>query len=137
MAFQFVYVPPRPFKNFDAYVNEWRRRFSDSASKEKEAPCRTCRGCGRVRKFKDRDPIEGYKLAPWYDCANCQGTGTEPGGMEALKTIYKADIKDWQERHRKALIILRKQKIALNKVRAVLSREELDLLNLGKVIQEG
>lgn len=46
-----------------------------SSPKKISYPCYKCDGKGKVRKEEDRCPIEGYKLAPWYDCGFCNGTG--------------------------------------------------------------
>lgn len=50
-------------------------------------PCNNCNGRGKEQQFKDRDPIEGYKFAPWYPCEDCKGTGAIPK-KEFLK-LYK------------------------------------------------
>lgn len=38
-------------------------------------PCFRCGGKGKIRKAEDRDPVEGYKLAPWHECGKCEGKG--------------------------------------------------------------
>lgn len=37
--------------------------------------CHICNGSGKVRNSAERDPIEGYKMANWYSCENCDGEG--------------------------------------------------------------
>lgn len=38
-------------------------------------PCFACGGKGKIRKPEDRDPVEGYKMAPWHICEKCGGSG--------------------------------------------------------------
>lgn len=37
--------------------------------------CPGCNGHGKQRDIKDLDPVEGYKLAPYYKCFMCKGEG--------------------------------------------------------------
>lgn len=37
--------------------------------------CFVCDGSGYTYKWKDRDPIEGYKLAPRHNCDFCSTMG--------------------------------------------------------------
>lgn len=46
--------------------------------------CQVCFDYGWVRKFEDRDVIEGYKLAPKYRCpVNCKAA-KEWAGVEHI-----------------------------------------------------
>jgi len=72
-------------------------------------PCVLCSGRGWYHNPDDRDPIEGYKLAPAHKCQACAGTGR--GTKEAVKAIYdeivakfRADLTAWKEAegHRKS-----------------------------------
>ena len=43
--------------------------------KQKLMPCYDCCGRGKIRNIKDNCPVEGYKMAPWYDCKTCHSSG--------------------------------------------------------------
>jgi hypothetical protein len=37
-----------------------------------EFPCIDCQGIGKYRRWEDRCPIEGWKMAPWVKCPHCK-----------------------------------------------------------------
>lgn len=86
--------PQKPYKNFE----ECRRLHSGRYHRDDPEfiPCLACSGRGHVRDPKDRDLIEGYKLAPWYDCKSCNGTGR--GTKKELMDYYRERLADWKER---------------------------------------
>lgn len=59
-------------------------------------PCLECGGKGKVHKEEDRDCIEGYKLAPWYQCEHCAGTGEWPKAK--VKEAYQEVVKEFKAR---------------------------------------
>lgn len=59
-------------------------------------PCPTCYGTGKVRDPAERCPIEGYKMADWYTCTSCGGSGET--NKEHIQQIYKVHQNKYQEK---------------------------------------
>lgn len=85
-------------------------------------PCLICDARGGYHKEEDRDEYEGYKLAPWYACGACGGTGQGPKKAveEAYRTItanFRAELAAWKEAevHRKTGLakLTQEEKVAL------------------------
>ena len=74
--------------SFSSLSNRWRKNGCSY-------PCLVCGGDGWYRKIEDRDPVEGYKLAPSYDCESCKGTGG--GTKEQFKAHYDTQVKHDKE----------------------------------------
>jgi hypothetical protein len=53
--------------------------------------CPCCAG-QIIRKFSDRDPIEGYKLAPQYHCPLCEGKDS----FESSHFLYGPSVAFWK-----------------------------------------
>lgn len=49
--------------------------------------CFVCNGAGRDYSWTDRDPIEGYKLAPIHICLFCDGKGNLPDEDQRMPGI--------------------------------------------------
>lgn len=77
-------------------------------------PCIECSGGGRVRDPADRDPVEGYKLAPWHKCSLCKGTGK--GTKEAIKAIYDKAVADYRAARDKFDRLTKARRQALKKL---------------------
>ena len=122
--FRLVDLPPRPFKNFDEYLQE-RRKWA-SHGKDRLYPCHSCNGSGRIiAPYEKPDPIEGYKLADTVNCYLCCGSG-EVRREQALAS-YKEVIKDWKGRYDKNKQRRELQKKLIKKIKN-LSKEELSEL---------
>lgn len=94
--------PKKPYKNIAEY--------GKSINPNKERPCRHCGGIGKVRNIEDLDPIEGYKLAPWYKCECCSD-----GELSAREfkdryndiiEVYRIELEHYNSRKDKILAIL-------------------------------
>jgi hypothetical protein len=124
--FKVTELPKRPYANFDAFLTEYRRRWR--GSKEDQLPCSHCYGSGKVHRDEDRDPIEGWKLAPLYTCDPCGGSGKTT--IWAVKALYQGAIDAWRTIYATAKIRRDKELLALAKVKRVLSLEEMVILGL-------
>ncbi|KKK74981.1 hypothetical protein LCGC14_2878300, partial [marine sediment metagenome] len=74
----YVEKPQKPYKNLeDARLRSctWARGLEKDTSLY---PCISCAGRGGVHKSEDLDPIEGYKMAPFYKCEKCDGSKYMP-----------------------------------------------------------
>lgn len=109
-------IPKRPFKTFNDYMADVRLNNRH----HKQFPCPNCDGLGRYRRAEDHDPYEGWKLADWFICPICKGTGET--SKEQYKFFYNNKIKNWQE----DACILRAKNQALKK----LSPFEIQLLGI-------
>jgi hypothetical protein len=89
-------LPKKPYDSFYDYVMAQRQRCSH----DRAYPCFNCDGRGKVRDPKDRDPYEGYKLAPWYTCNTCNGSGES--SRSVYKAMYKKTIDNWRDRYAEA-----------------------------------
>jgi len=93
----FTPEPKRPFRSLEVFrlysygVRAWHKpaRVSD------DWPCLGCEGRGWFYHDDDRDPIEGFKLAPRRKCIACNGT--RKGSKEAVKAAYEAIIARWRK----------------------------------------
>lgn len=59
-------ISPKP--NYHEFLA--RHRTQDN-----RIECPICYGSTMVRDPKECDPIEGYKMANWYECGWCEGDG--------------------------------------------------------------
>jgi hypothetical protein len=109
-------APNRPYRNLQEYAAV---RYGRS---KHLWPCVECCGRGVVRRFEDRDPIEGYKLAPLYKCGSCNGTGK--GGRDVIAAEFRELLAKWRRelkayrelqklRRSAAKKLTRKEKIAV------------------------
>ena len=112
--------PTRPWKNLQDAKRDLGNSFR--TYKADEFPCLNCHGRGKYRDQRDSDPIEGYKLAPWYQCRTCDGTGM--GSREQFMACYRERMADY----RQAIQEYDQQKARFEILREKLSDEELDLL---------
>lgn len=76
-------------------------------------PCLKCRGEGGYHKPEDRDCYEGYKMAPWYKCAACEGTGEGPKAKivalyKEYMAKYRAELAAWKAKDRLRKAALKK-----------------------------
>lgn len=95
--------------------------------------CFVCNGRGSDYCWADRDPVEGYKLAPKHTCLFCDGRGMVPDDdrrmpgvlayIQALADVEQARI---SERDRREADRARLERSAREK----LTTEELDALGL-------
>ena len=95
-------------------------------------PCMRCGGKGKIRKMEDRDPVEGFKEAPWYNCEFCGGNGKvhpsyyEPILEEELRR-FEIALKAYEE-------LVRSFESIIEKIKP----EEVEfLLNNTKVVKIG
>ena len=113
-----MYVEDRPFKS----IKEAREHHYSSCwwnNNDYKYLCEKCEGRGRYRKNEDRDPYEGWKLAPWYKCEKCNGTGegTKEEFMEwyekeqGARLKYKAKLKERDTRRKNIRSKLTKSEI--------------------------
>lgn len=119
-------LPPRPYKNVLDFWDSYRGTYK--GPKESLYPCPMCYGSGKVKKFEDRDPVEGYKLAPTYPCDVCAGSGKRPA--REIEQVYKTMMAEWRRNCQKAREFRDLQIAALFKAKQVLTKEELKALGL-------
>ena len=84
-------------------------------------PCLSCRGEGTYKKFEDRDEIEGYKLAPRYNCESCEGTGIGP------KEVFLSYIESQNQESKDKIAKFENDVHTLTAAIRKLSSEELDV----------
>jgi len=114
--------PKRPWKNLE---DARKRVCVFFRGNKNQYPCLLCDASGGYHDPKDRDPMEGYKLAPRYKCKKCHGTGV--GTKEELVAHYKKEIADY-----KATLERYKYKIArFNELTVKLSEDDLKILREG------
>jgi len=91
--------PKRPYRSLQdckqKYLKDWSYYVRNKRFTKNEFPCLKCHGYGKVHKDEDYDTIEGYKLAPWYTCPQCQGTSKID--IEEFRPRYEYYIKQWRE----------------------------------------
>lgn len=112
-------LPARPYKNLREFI---RKRYF--LYRGCDYPCVSCEGRGRYQNSEDRDPYEGYKLAPWYICEACQGTGEGP--RKPVYQEYKNEIDRWKAAVKETL----KVRVIIDGIRKKLTPEELKVLGL-------
>lgn len=94
--------------------------------------CPGCKGIGKAHLFKDRDVIEGYKLATLYYCFMCDGKGNietsnslEFEACEAYWLIYNKHI----DKQKQDIILAKNKREKLIKsAKSKLTPEELKAL---------
>ena len=86
-------LPKRPYKNFDDFY----KKNILGCNKDVEWPCFLCDGYKKIHHWEDRDPYEGYKMAPLYTCHQCNGTGQTT--KQQWKDQYKSEIDQWKQRY--------------------------------------
>lgn len=94
--------PTLPYKRLREYVI-WRHKHTPFAPKLLDPdiwPCCACGAVGKYRKPEDRDCNEGYKMAPWYTCEACGGTGCGPKylvalAFEAIMADHRKELAEW------------------------------------------
>lgn len=92
--------PLRPARSLDDFrvLFTYNARMRDGSRDYVDArnwwPCIICASGGRVRDPADRDPVEGYKLAPWYKCEACQGKGQTC--KETFKAFYDEEVRKYK-----------------------------------------
>jgi RecJ-like exonuclease len=115
--------PTRPYKNIEELrkqnvsVYVWDKKHDTGFW-----PCPTCGGSGKVHNEKDRDVVEGYKMAPLYTCMFCGGKGTAT--KEYWRAIYRIKMNKWREEckeydHAKKLIKSAKSKLTPEEIKAL------------------
>lgn len=82
--------PERPYKSL-AHYRESIIKYETTATdffreNPNKWPCLECSGTGKVRHYEDRDPVEGYKGAPWHQCGACGGSRCS--NPEVFKASY-------------------------------------------------
>lgn len=123
--FKVTELPRRPYRNFDHYLEECRKRGKRDALYS----CEHCWGRGRVVAPWERpDPVEGYKMADRIDCPTCRGRGEVD--RHQAKAWYDKEIAEWREHYTEKQKQRSAELIALKKVREVLSPEERELLGI-------
>ena len=89
--------PKKPYKNFADFRKQIGLWVSEKVLADMSyMPCPNCRGRKQVRDTKDCCPIEGYKMAPFYKCTNCNGKGSVP--EKELREAYRAELRRWKEK---------------------------------------
>lgn len=107
--------PDAPPTNFIEYMMKLHKGYDFKKAFERGIfyPCTICDGDGRVHDPADRDPVEGYKLAPLYKCKKCDGSGygTEDEYWKLYQTIVEQNKIEIQrlERDNKTLTSLLKK----------------------------
>lgn len=89
-------LPDRPFKTFQDFIN-----YKRGSRPERQLPCLACDGFGKVHDEKDYDAYEGWKLAPWYKCSACRGTGE--GSISSYKDAWHRRLWEWKALYDKIL----------------------------------
>jgi hypothetical protein len=120
-------IPKKPWATFDDYLFELRR--DNSRSHGEAFPCLVCDGRGQVRREEDYDSMEGWKLAPWYKCTACNGTGE--GTREAIRGAWRKALWEWHEKAVKA----RERRKAEMSVIKQLKRAKIDLTILRELLR--
>lgn len=111
--------PKRPWKNLEQArpeVGIWR------PSKTTDFPCLACGGRGGYRDVKDLDPVEGYKMAPFYKCRTCDGSCI--GSKKEFVEYYRKRIAEYK----RELAIYQQKINRFQELKKQLSKEDLDIL---------
>lgn len=91
-------LPKRPFKNLDEFIGCKRNKYN-RANRTRDYPCLVCEGFGKVRDESEYDSYEGYKLANWYICSACYGTGET--ARHHYQAAYASEIAAWKRNYDK------------------------------------
>jgi hypothetical protein len=113
---KFITLTPRPWKSFSDYVSKipkWKKHTFY---------CLECDGSGRVHRWEDRDPYEGFKMAPTYVCGSCGGKGYVPESKH--REFYNQKIASWRKERAVDSERLKNQKALWAKIKNF-PREEL------------
>lgn len=114
--------PKRPYKNFSDFRIYQHRGDQKKLQDINFYPCLFCEGYGKVRNIDDCDPIEGYKLAPWYKCSQCKGTGRS--SRKEFRKAYYEVMQNYRYRRERwkieeALRFLGRSKLTEEELRAL------------------
>lgn len=123
--FRLTELPKRPWKNFEDYLKNLDRAHH---GRNVMYPCMYCNGFGKVRRMEDRDPIEGFKLAPWYKCTPCDGTGNSSRMEHEIR--YKNLILKWKEKYADAKAQRDAEKSALKRIKQRTSKRDRKILQI-------
>jgi len=117
----------KPYKPF-ASIGKAKMHISFNNKKFERRnafPCLACSGFGWNRDEKDRDPIEGYKLAPKYKCHACDGTGV--GSKAAFMEWYDKRMAEYK----KELEEYKRKIKRFKELQKIISREDMDIIREG------
>lgn len=85
--------PKRPYKNFEAYMQDRRGLMWNQ---DIEWPCPECRAHGRIYDPRDpRCPVEGNKNRNTITCPRCRGTRSVE--KELYKKWYAGHLAKWKK----------------------------------------
>lgn len=90
-------IDKKPFSSFKDYVRKHNERYGYKYSKfaqSRRIVCSNCGGRGEAYDPKDRDPVEGYKMAERHRCIRCDGSGE--WSPEEARVDYEVKIKNWK-----------------------------------------
>ena len=132
--FGLLEITPKPYKSFSDFVVRHNAKNVYNKRPDVKIACPNCGGYGRVYNPKDRDPIEGYKLADRVICNECLGSGE--WNRDEAKKSYTNAITAWKKLHEEEVQYRRRQLMVLKKLRNTFSVTERRILHQ-MVVQHG
>ena len=124
-------IPKRPYTSFVGYASIQRTRYGRSC--KAKFPCPVCHGTGQVRDPKDNDAVEGYELATWISCTNCQATGDI--GEKRMRALYDMEVAGWIKERDKAFTVRSIEVRALRAISKELAPREIEAIGLAQIMR--
>ena len=127
MQLQLKQDPPKPrYENMDelraCFIQLCLHANHERADDPTYFPCFKCGAKGQVRKHEDRDPVEGYKNAPWHSCEHCGGKG------EATKEEYEEILEHELQRYERDQVLYKNKLARLEQLKANMNEDDIIFL---------
>jgi hypothetical protein len=122
-------IDKKPFSSFKDYIAKHNRRYGNKFSKyaqSRRIVCPDCGGVGEGYNPRDRDPIEGYKMAEKERCIKCEGSGE--WSIDQAEMDYDLKILQWKRNRKLQKDLRTDEQIIVDFLRSNLNPRDLKIL---------